>query len=73
MNYKDEFYRLLETARQVVDCVDFENRSTPFAPLRALKNAVDYYDKPQENSVFSCSCKIPMYHNGRCIHCGELE
>ena len=42
-DYKYEFERLLATAEQAVGAVDFKNRSTPFAPLRALKNAVDHY------------------------------
>ena len=43
IDYKYEFERLLDMAEQAIGGVDFKNRSTLFAPLRALKNAVDYY------------------------------
>jgi hypothetical protein len=44
MDHEKEFKQLLSVARQAIGSVDFKNRSTPFAPLRALKNAVDHYD-----------------------------
>jgi hypothetical protein len=51
MDYEYEFNRLLDTARQAVEGVDFKNRFTSFAALRVLKNAVDFYDTAQTNKA----------------------
>jgi len=41
--YERELKKLLAIVEQAVSAVDFENKSTPSAPLRCLKNAVDFY------------------------------
>jgi hypothetical protein len=50
VDYKQEFYRLLDAARQVVDATNFTERHVySFAALQVLKNAVDYYgESPQQ-------------------------
>ena len=49
MNYKYEFERLLELAKQVSDNTDFDKRKVhSFAALRALRNAVNFYGPPNK-------------------------
>ena len=44
MDYKYEFERLLEMAKQVLDNTNFDKREvSSFASLRALRNAVNFY------------------------------
>lgn len=65
MDYKQEFYRLLEAARQVVDVTNFTERHVySFAALQVLKNAVDYYGESSQPS----NPAVGRY----CSDCGAL-
>lgn len=69
MNYKHEFFRLLDAATQVIDSTDFSNRKVySFAALQVLKNAVDYYQNVFQPSNPADRKKIVL--DAPCCFCG---
>lgn len=65
MDYKKDFERLLDAARQVSDNVDFDKRKVySFAALRVLRNAVNFYDNEKQ--------PVPKAdHEKRCSECNQ--